>query len=123
MIVINSGIHTSCIEVVKINEIPEFLKAAGQIMTGFITMAKGAEMVFPIEFLMNKIKVMLSEYVEFDKYIYVVRVKEEYTFNSFALYVTVFESTGEVIITDIEQIEMMKSIEEIKWTFSAIEKV
>lgn len=121
MIILN-GMNTVCIDVCTLQEVSFFLNDASQMMCNFVTMAKGEEMVFPVQFLMNKIGAMLSEYIEFDKYRYVMRVREAGTFNTFEMYVTVVPVDQNYNKEDFDTINIEKMVEQIKWTFSAVPK-
>jgi hypothetical protein len=123
MIVLNNS-RCTCIDVIHFNEIPQFLHDASEILTGFITFAKGEKMVFPIAFLLNKIKFEYSEieYEDFNvkrnEYVkFIIRIREMEVFNAFEIKIATMELPGKV--TDIAEIDV-PGLLQVLCTFNAI---
>jgi hypothetical protein len=102
MIVLNDR-RTICIDVISFKELPQFLNDASEIMTGFVSFARGEKMMFPVSFLMNKIKIEFANFIENDRIKFVVRIREMDIFNAYEIRIITMELPGKVeSITDID---------------------
>lgn len=90
--VILSGSHTTCLDVVKYCEIPLFIHDSSEIMTGFVSMAAGEKMVFPLEYLLNKITVQFNQEVMKENIRFVVKITEWTIYNTFEMLVATIEA-------------------------------
>lgn len=93
MVVINNS-RTTCIDVIKYESIPQFLQDASEVLTGFITFAKGEKMIFPIPFLLNKIRIEFSNDIEKEHVKFVIKIREMEVFNAFEIKVATLELPG-----------------------------
>ncbi|MFA5235083.1 MAG: hypothetical protein WC390_11850 [Sulfurimonas sp.] len=90
--VILSGSHTTCLDVIKYCEIPLFIHDSSEIMTGFVSMAAGEKMVFPMEYLINKISVHFNNDIMKENIRFVVKIKEWTMYNTFEMLVATIEA-------------------------------
>ena len=116
MVVLN-GNRCTCIDVIEYNSIPQFLRDASEVLTGFITFAKGEKMIFPIPFLLNKIKVEYSREIEKEHVKFVVKIREMEVFNAFEIKIATMELPGKIDnIMDID----VPGLLQVLTTFNAI---
>lgn len=112
-----NGHRCTCIDVIEYNEIAQFLHDASEILTGFVTFAKGEKMVFPIPFLLNKIKFQFSKELE-NKYTkFVIKIREMEIFNGYEIKIATMELPGKV--THIAEIDV-PGLLQVLCTFNAI---
>lgn len=116
MVVLN-GKRTICLDVIEYSSIPQFLKDAGEILTGFITFAKGEKMVFPIPFLMHRLKHHYAKEIENSNTKFVVKIREMEIFNCFEMRIATMELPSK--IDNISEIDV-PGLLQIFSTFNAI---
>jgi len=90
--VILSGSLTTCLDVIKYCEIPLFIHDSSEIMTGFVSMASGEKMVFPLEYLLNKITVQFNQEVMKENIRFIVKITEWTMYNTYEMLVATIEA-------------------------------
>lgn len=116
MVVLNEK-RTTCIDVIQYNDIPQFLHDASEVLTGFITFAKGEKMVFPIPFLLNKIKIEYANVIDSEHTKFVMKIREMEVFNAFEVRIATMKLPGKV--NDIMDIDV-PGLLQVLCTFNAI---
>jgi hypothetical protein len=95
MIIVHNDVgKTLCMSVIKSYDFQEFIKSSSEVLCGFVTLALGEKHVFPQKILENRLKFLLRDYIEFDKYYYFVRCEEATCFNVFNIRVSVIDPSN-----------------------------
>lgn len=116
MVVLN-GSRCTCIDVISFNQVPQFLHDAGEILTGFVTFAKGEKMIFPIPFLLHRMKHHYAKEIENEHTKFAIKIREMEIFNCFEMRIATMELPG--IINDQLEIDV-PGLLQVFSTFNAI---